>query len=267
MTVRTATRTKSTPKSRPRRALVDRSATTVYPPDDASQYLPPDQWAVFKSAMDAARAKNIPFALGGGLAVAFYTGLWRGTKDVDLYVLPTDRDAMVEAVSEIGLADYYDKVPYDRRWIYRATQGTTIVDIIWALANNLAQTDDDWLTQGPSVELFDDRMNLVPAEELLYSKIHVLQRERCDWPDIENVLYAAGPSFDWERLIGRLAGEERLLASVVLLFSWLAPGRAETFPDWIWSRLEIPPPEPGPIRDERRIIALDSRPWFVGVGR
>jgi len=31
--------------------------------------------------------------------------------------------------------------------------------------------------------------------------------------------------------------EERLLASVLLLFSWVAPGAARAFPEWIWERL------------------------------
>lgn len=261
MTARTATATKV---SRLERNRGKRSpAPPVHPPDDLGKFIGAEQWAVFRSALVAARDTDVP--LGGGLAISFYTGLWRPTKDIDLYVTPEDKDAIVEGTRSAGLEDYFPKVPYDRNWIYRATsEDGSIVDTIWALANSFAQVDRAWLVNGPVVSLFDQRVRLVAAEELIWSKIHVVQRERCDWPDLVNLLFASGPHLDWERLMGRLAGEERLLASLLLLFSWIAPGRAAAFPEWIWAQLEIAPPEPGPIKDEERIRNLDSRPWFMG---
>jgi hypothetical protein len=131
--------------------------------------------------------------MSGGFTSSFYTAMWRNTKDMDLWVLPEDRESMIEATREAGLHDLYDEKPYDRRWIYRSTRDGIIVDIIWKLAN--------------------------------------MQRERCAWTDIINMLYATGAGFDWNRLIGRLVDEERLLSSVLLLFSWIAPGRARKLPE------------------------------------
>lgn len=249
------------------RSPFDRSDMPVFPPHDAGDFIPAAQWSVFRAAMEAARKAGVRFALGGGLAVSFYTGQWRGTKDIDLYIEPSDRDRLVAAVSEAGLVDYFDTCGYDRKWIYRATANGTIVDIIWALANHRALVDEPWLTEGATVELFGDSMKVVAVEELVFSKIHVLQRERSDWPDIMNLLYSVGPYFDWERLLDRLAGEERLLGSVLMLFSWLAPGRADAFPEWLWDRLDLPYPEPGAQKEDARIVAIDSRPWFVGQSR
>lgn len=263
MTARTLTRTTPTPLRR--RALRERFDPPVHPPADLSQFIPSEQWSVFSRAIRATRAAGIRFALGGGLAASYYTGLWRCTKDIDLYIVPQDREGVVEASRIAGLQDYFDTAPYDRSWIYRAVDNGTIVDSIWALANNRAQVDDDWLTHGPIIELFAERLPLVAPEELIWSKIHVVQRERCDWPDIVNLLYATGPTMDWERLIARVGGEERLLASVLLLFSWVAPGRAASCPDWIWDRLDIAPPDEGPNKDPERIRNLDSRPWFCEV--
>jgi hypothetical protein len=48
----------------------------------------------------------------------------------------------------------------------------------------------------------------------------------------------------------------------LLLFSWVAPGRARKFPEWLWDRLNIARPHDGPDRDDERIARLDSRPWF-----
>jgi hypothetical protein len=204
--------------------------------------------------------------MSGGFAVSFYTSLWRNSKDMDLCVRPADREAMIQVTRDCGFIDYYDEKPYDRGWIYRSTRDGMIVDIIWQLANYRGEVDDAWVTLGPEVSLHDQRVRLVPPEEIIWSKIHVVQRERSDWPDILNVLYAAGERMDWHRLVERLGGEERLLGSLVLLFSWLAPGRARAFPPWIWERLAIPHPRAGAERDEDRIRRLDSRPWFTPLG-
>ena len=58
-----------------------------------------------------------------------------------------------------GMNDYYDVVPYDRAWIYRAHLDGVIVDTIWAMANKRSQVDEVWLN-GPHVQLFADRLSL-----------------------------------------------------------------------------------------------------------
>jgi hypothetical protein len=71
----------------------------------------------------------------------------------------------------------------------------------------------------------------------------------------------------WSRLLTIFAGDERLLASLLMLFTWVAPARAQQLPAWLWSRLEMPNPdrlEPI-VRDDSRIRQLDSRPWFTEV--
>ena len=100
----------------------------------------------------AAQQERIPFAIGGAFAVATYTGSWRNTKDLDLYVLPESRDRMIGLLTRLGLEDYYQTLAYDRWWIYRATADDTIVDLIWAMANHRAQIDELWMS-GPEVEL------------------------------------------------------------------------------------------------------------------
>ena len=239
----------------------------VHYPERLEDFIPKADWdhAYFK-VITAARKRGIAFAVSGGFASSFYTGFWRNTKDMDLCVLPPNRDSMVEATREAGLHDLFDEKSYDRGWIYRSTVDGLIVDVIWQLANYRGEVDEDWLSRGPEITLYGEQVRLVPPEEMIWSKIHVIQRERCDFPDIANILYATGEALDWHRLIARLKGEERLLASVLMLFSWVAPGRASKFPEWIWGRLGIAPPAGGPDRDDDRIARLDSRPWFTPIG-
>jgi hypothetical protein len=235
----------------------------VYYPQDIGAFIPEEDWKAYRAVIRLAKARDIRLAISGGFATSFYTAFWRNTKDMDVCVLPSDRDAMIEVTREAGLHDLYDEKPYDRGWIYRATRDGLIVDTIWQLANYQGEVDEAWLTNGPEVTLHGEAVRLVPPEEMIWSKIHIIQRERCDFPDIVNMLYTAGPQLDWTRLIGRLAGEERLLGSVLLFFAWVAPGRARRFPEWIWDRLGIDRPPPGPERDEDRIRRIDSRDWFT----
>jgi hypothetical protein len=235
----------------------------VHPRKEWTRMLSDAQWEVYGPVLREARKRGLPFALGGGFAIAAYTGQCRATKDLDIYIVHRDRDAMVDVVSSLGLRDYYEKLPYDRSWIYRSYTGDVIVDIIWAMANHRTEVDDDWLERGPDVELRGDRFQVIPAEEMVWDKLHVLQRDRCDWPDALNLLYAIGPDLDWEHLIERAGFDRPLLSAALWMLSYVSPGRARQLPDWLWDRLRVPPPPPGADVERHHVELLDRRPWFA----
>src|SRR6266478_2057282 len=111
------------------------------------------EWKTYRSAIRALRNEGIEFLLGGGFARAAFTGHWRDTKDVDLYVRPEDRGRAECALTKAGFADYYDKLPYDRAWIYRSYKRNVIVDIIWAMANQRAKVDAAWFQHAPQLTI------------------------------------------------------------------------------------------------------------------
>jgi hypothetical protein len=193
--------------------------------------IPPVQAEVYRRVIAAARERGIPFAVGGAFGFGTYTGAWRNTKDLDLYILPRDREAMISVLTEAGLADYYDRLAYDRRWIYRSFADDTIVDAIWAMANQRTQVDEAWLTRGHELELDGERVRALPAEELLWAKLYVVQRDRCDWPDVLNLIGATGATLDWEHLLARIGSDVPVLRGVLSLFHWIAPGSRENCPN------------------------------------
>jgi len=209
--------------------------------------------------MREARLRGLRFAAGGGFATNAYTGEWRNTKDLDLFILHADRDAIVRLVTDLGLRDLYCERPYDRQWIYRSHDGDQIIDLIWCMANQRAAVDETWVETGPVMELDGEVFRVIPPEETLWTKLYVIQRERCDWPDAFNLLATVGPELDWHRLIERVEPDTALLAGVLSVFAWVEPDCANALPEWIWNRLEARPPEPG----IRRAHLLDSRPWLV----
>ena len=230
-----------------------------------SHRLPDDEWEVYHRVMQEARRLGVTFAFGGAFATAVYTGELRNTKDFDFYVLPSDRERMIEATRRAGLTDHFERLAYDRSWIYRASEGDVLVDVIWAMANQRAEVDPAWLGRGPLVEIRGERIRAIPIEELIWAKVYVLQRERTDWGDVLNLIAAQAASIDWDYLVGRLGNDAPLLAAVLGLFAWLTPSRAQAIPVRVWQHLGVRGPEPGleEHADTRaRAALIDSRPWF-----
>jgi hypothetical protein len=244
-------------------ATLDKQETTINKETRWIDTIPSGQWAVYKAVMQEADRRRIPFALGGAVALGTYSGRWRNTKDVDLYICPEHREAMVDAMGSVGLSDYFEKLPYDRNWIYRGYKDNTIVDAIWSMANYRTPVDDLWISCGPVIDCEGMQVRVLPAEELIWSKIYILQRERCDWSDILNVLHAVGPSLDWDHLIHRMGEDWRLLAGIISVFSWVDPVVAAELPASLWQKLRVA--RPGPVADSvpsARVRLIDSRPWF-----
>jgi hypothetical protein len=224
--------------------------------------LPADDWSVGRMAMKALDAAGVSYAIGGGIAIATYSGRVRNPKDVDLYVMPPDRRRAIEALERAGFGDYYAHVEYDTKWIFRGYRDGVIVDIIWQMANYRSEVDEAWVSAGPEVDILGVQVRLLPVEELIWSKLYVLQRERCDWNDLLNLLNAQGPSLDWDRLVRRVGDDLPLVTSLVSLFAWLCPSRAQELPIWIWRRLGLRQPETSADERADRVALLDSRDWF-----
>jgi hypothetical protein len=211
-------------------------------------------------ALDEAR---VQYALAGGLAYAFYVGVWRDTGDMDIVVMPEDRQRTIELVEACGFVDLHDQMPYDRRWIWRGRHDGFIFDVIWQMANFRAVVDPRWLS-GRVFELLGQLVRAIPVEELILAKVFIIQRERCDWPDLMGLLHEWGARIDWEHLITIMGDDEELLASLLLAYRWMCPGQSAELPSWIWPRMRLAQAaahgagriEPGRVR------LLDSRPWF-----
>jgi hypothetical protein len=227
--------------------------------------IPDEQWSMYERVLLEASRREIRFALGGAFALATYTGRWRNTKDLDIYVRPEDRGAMIDVLSDVGMQDFHDTLPYDRAWIYRGCRDSVIVDIIWSMANQRAQVDDSWLNRGPSIDVRGQTVRIIPPEEMIWAKLYVLQRDRCDFPDVLNLIYATGATLDWDILLDRLGEDRPLLSGILSVFQWMCPGRSLELPRSLWRRLRLPPPQQDevPPTNRRRVDLLDRRPWFM----
>lgn len=204
--------------------------------------------------------------VGGGFAFAAYTGRWRDTKDIDFYVEPAHRDRAILALNQAGFSDYYKNRAYDRRWIFRSTREGVIVDIIWAMANQRAEVDASWFTRSPRLAIRGEGLQLVPAEEMIWCKLYIVQRDRCDWTDVFNLVHGAGDRLDWAVLLRRLGPDAPLLRGMLGIYQWLCPGPAQRLPQPLRHRLGLEKVPPAPVEIRRdRVQLLDSRAWFAAL--
>jgi len=224
-----------------------------------------EQWATYRDAIQALRTAGVRFLLGGGFALATYIGRWRNTKDIDFYIMQADCDKAVEALTQAGFEDYFSKLSYDRKWIYRSTRDGVIVDIIWAMANQRAQTDEEWFERAPAATVRGEALKVVPMEEFLWCKLYIMKRDHCDWTDVFNLVYAVGPQLDWEHLLERLEEDWPLLKGLLTVYGWICPEQAGELPESLREELDLPEPEI-PLEQKRdHIRLLDTRGWFAAL--
>lgn len=231
-----------------------------------ARLIPEEQWHVLSAGRDAACAAGSPMLLGGALALAAYTGRWRNTKDIDLIVPPGRQEGVVAALRAAGFEDYFAQAAYDRSWIFRGWREGVILDVIWSLPNHRVPVDAVWFERARHIRLHGENYEVAPAEELIRVKLYVMQRERCDWVDVFNILAGTADALDWEHLVERMGRDLPLLHAALATFAWLAPARAAAIPPELRARFGIEFPDDGEDLDatERRHVALfDSRPWWA----
>ena len=190
---------------------------------------------------------GVPYVVGGGYAMAYYTGIARNTKDLDLFVRPQDRDRCLRVLADAGYRTEFF-YPF---WIAKAIEPKTdaFIDILYNSGNGLCPVDDEWMKYSLPVEVHGYPTRLVPAEEQLWSKAFVQDRDRFDGADVIHLILGRGRKFDWKRLLRRFEGHERVLMAHILLFGYAYPCERDVVPAWVMDELyrrvntEEPPPQ------------------------
>ncbi len=176
---------------------------------------------------------KIPFVVGGAFAFKHYSGIARGTKDLDIFLLHQDLPRALEALAEKG----YTTDETFPHWLAKAWCGEHFVDFIYASANGLCPVDEAWFSSAVTVTIFDEPSLLCPIEEMIWSKCFVMERERFDGADVYHLIAAKGASLDWARLLARFGEHWRVLLGHLVFFSFVFPGERERVPAWVTDEL------------------------------
>jgi len=105
---------------------------------------------------------------------------------------------------------------------------------------------------------------VVPIEELIWSKLYVLQFDRSDWPEIVNLIALNPGRIDWERLVSRLGDDVPLLIALLTIAAWVRPDFISRLPAWLAEKIYVEGEALAAENlTERRAALLDTRPWLT----
>ncbi|HET7459483.1 MAG TPA: nucleotidyltransferase, partial [Gemmatimonadaceae bacterium] len=187
---------------------------------------PPDAQAVYRHVLESLRAGGVDFLVGGAYAFTRYTGIERSTKDFDVFVRYTDRVRALDVLADAGF-DTEETFPH---WLAKAFWDDDFVDVIYSSGNGVAPVDDEWFAHAPEADVLGVRAKICPAEEILWSKAFVMERERYDGADVIHLMRCGAETLDWDRLLDRFGTRWRVLFSYVILFGFVYPGERTRIP-------------------------------------
>jgi hypothetical protein len=188
---------------------------------------------LYVEVMRALRCAGIRFMVGGTYALRVHAGISRETKDLDLFVLPDDWTQIACTLRRAGIRAC---LPFPH-WLGKAGDDRGQVDLIFASGNGLAPIDDAWFEHAAPGNVFDQPVLLCPAEEMIWSKSFVMERERFDGADVLHIVRWRAESLDWHRILDRFGEHWRVLLAHIVLFDYVYPGEAHRVPGWVRQRL------------------------------
>ena len=228
---------------------------------------PPEQQRLFREVLQVLNQGGVPYVVSGAFALQKHTGIWRDTKDLDVF-LPAQ---YVPQALECLVGDGFECSICDPVWLAKAHRGDFFVDLICGMSNAVIVVEDSWIERGMATEIVGVPTRVLAPEELIASKLFVTRRERFDGADIAHVIYGTRGRLDWERLL-QLAGEHwEILLWALILFHYVYPAHSAYVPRPLWQGLlqrlheELANPDPrakfrGSLVDEK-MFAIDVQEW------
>ncbi len=227
----------------------------------------PEQIALFREVLELMNRCGTPYVVSGAFALQKHTGIYRDTKDLDLF-LPVHH---VAATLDCLVADGFEYEITDPVWLAKARRGDFFVDLITGMSNGAISVDESWVQRGSVLTVFDVPTRVLAAEELIASKLFVTRRERFDGADIAHVLYGTRGRLDWDRLLHLVGAHWEVLLWALLLFRYVYPAQTDYVPREIWDRLlrsfqqALAHPDPqaqfrGSLIDDK-MFAIDVDEW------
>ena len=225
-----------------------------------------EQERLFREVLKILNRNRVPYAVSGAFALHEHTGIWRDTKDLDVFLAADQVAPVMQALNDVG----FETEICDPVWLCKARQGSYFVDLISGMSNGVIRVDQSWIDRARKSQVLGVPVKMLAPEELIASKLFVAFRERFDGADIAHVMYAAGKRMDWPRTLELVGEHWGVLLWSVVLFHYVYP-RSDAVPKWVWrellgkliSELAFPDPQAsfrGSLIDER-MFAIDVAEW------
>jgi Uncharacterised nucleotidyltransferase len=228
---------------------------------------PQKQEAMFRETLMVLNRRRVPYVVSGAFALQVHTGIWRATKDLDLFLTPEDVPAAMRCLRKNGFrCEVRDPV-----WLHKAHRNGFFIDLITGMSNAVFRVDRSWIENASPTMILNVRARVLAAEELLVSKLFVVRRERFDGADIAHIIYSSQGKLDWNRVLALVNNHWEILLFALVLYRYVYPAYSHYVPSWLWQRLlvrfsnELTNPDPaaefrGSLVDDK-MFAIDVAEW------
>jgi len=188
----------------------------------------------YRRVIGELNAAGVEFLVGGGHALECYLGIGRSVKDLDLFMRERDVPAALRLCQErLG---YGGEVTFPH-WLAKITrEQKDHIDVIFNSGNGVCAVDDEWFRHSVPSTVMGEPVALCPAEETIWSKAFVMERERYDGADIAHLIHARAEALDWGRLARRFGSHWRVLLSHLILFGFIYPSERTRIPEPLMRR-------------------------------
>jgi hypothetical protein len=198
-----------------------------------SRELPPAQHAAFTDALKALNAAAIPYVIEGAFLLYELTGVWRPTKDLDVFVPPELARATLAVLEGAG----FSTLVADPAWIGKAYRDGCLIDVVFGAGNRHVKVDSLWHRRAFVGEIGGVPAFFCPPEEAIAFKAFVVERHRFDGHDVVHLIEGTRGLIDWDHLLWRMGDDWELLLWHLLLFRYIYPLHAHYVPRDVLSRL------------------------------
>ena len=165
--------------------------------------------ATLKKTVAALREAQIPFLLGGSLAV-WARGGPESHHDLDFVIKPEDADHALAVLEEAGMRP--EKPPEE--WLHKAWDGDILVDLIFAPRG--LDVTDELIDRGDLLHVIGITIPVMAIEDVLATKLMALHEHELDYTAVLRIARSVREQIDWPSLRKRTRGSPYALAFFVM---------------------------------------------------
>src|SRR5690606_19595782 len=105
--------------------------------------------AFYKKVLSVLQEHEMPFVVGGAYALHIHTGVYRETKDLDLFCTKETVAKILKVLSDAGIHTWLESPD----WIAKADDGENFVDFIFADPQGYYTIGQEWLDRAPKAKI------------------------------------------------------------------------------------------------------------------
>jgi len=149
-----------------------------------------DLLETLKRTVAVLRDADLPFLLGGGLAV-WARGGPETEHDLDLMVKPENAERVLHALAAAG---FRTEMPPEA-WLYKAWDGGVLIDVIFDPMGG--PIDDAMFERADELEVQAVTMKVMALEDVMVTKLLAMREHEVDYEDVLEIARALREQIDW----------------------------------------------------------------------